>query len=118
MTSEQRMGAVERRTARVLPVRRDGRVLMLRGCTPERPEKSFWFTVGGEIELGEHETAAAVRELREETGIDACEEDLSDPFPGPSIEFTWSGKTFVNHQTFFALVIDEGAQISFAGQDE
>lgn len=36
----------ERRSARVLPVRADGRVLMLHGWAPEAPERPYWFTVG------------------------------------------------------------------------
>jgi 8-oxo-dGTP diphosphatase len=49
---------------------RDGKVLLVqRGNQPDRGK---WGFPGGKVELGETVTAAAVRELNEETGIDAA----------------------------------------------
>ena len=58
-----------RNTARVLPVDREGRVLLLHGWDPLRPDDPFWFTIGGAAEPGETLAEAAARELREEAGI-------------------------------------------------
>jgi lipoyl(octanoyl) transferase len=55
------------RTISVVPVRADGRVLLLRR-SPERG--GFWQQVTGRIEPGESPEQAARRELREETGAD------------------------------------------------
>jgi 8-oxo-dGTP diphosphatase len=50
-------------------VARDGKVLMVqRG---REPDKGKWGFPGGLIELGERVAEAAVRELREETGLNA-----------------------------------------------
>lgn len=48
-----------------------GRVLLIR-CVAMRAdgEFAFWLTPGGEIEAGEEPMAAAVRELREELGLE------------------------------------------------
>ncbi len=58
----------------VAVVREDGRVLMVksnRGFT-----KGMWNIPGGFIEYGEHPEAAAVREIREEVGLDVSLGDL------------------------------------------
>lgn len=47
----------------------DGRVLMVR---LQRPGKSFWVLPGGAIEKGETPQEAAVREVREETGLEVA----------------------------------------------
>lgn len=49
------------------------RVLMVR---LERPGRSFWVLPGGAIEDGETPEEAAVREVREETGLDVAIERL------------------------------------------
>lgn len=60
-----------RRSARVMVFDPAGRVLLIR-CAVMRAdgEFSFWLTPGGEIEAGEEPHAAAVRELREELGLE------------------------------------------------
>lgn len=107
----------ERFTARLLPVRPDGRVLLLRGVAPQAPEAPFWFTVGGEIDPGEQPQDAAVRELAEETGIVVAVDELSAPIEGPVVEFDWGTASFVQHQTFFAVRVPDG-EVDFAGHDE
>jgi 8-oxo-dGTP pyrophosphatase MutT (NUDIX family) len=60
----------ERRTARVVLLDPDDRVLLLKGRLPSAPEgPSFWFTAGGGLEEGESVLEAATRELLEETGF-------------------------------------------------
>ncbi|MGI8415735.1 MAG: hypothetical protein ACR2P2_05900 [Nakamurella sp.] len=43
---------VRRKTARVLPIDADGRILLMHGWDPAKPESPFWFTIGGAIEPG------------------------------------------------------------------
>ena len=62
-------GVLSRTAARVLLLDDRDRVLLVRGHDVDGPERSWWFTVGGGIEAGESAAAAAVREVREETGI-------------------------------------------------
>ena len=62
-------GIPYRRAARVILLDDADRVLLVRGHDVDQPERSWWFTVGGGIDGGETPRQAAVRELREETGI-------------------------------------------------
>jgi 8-oxo-dGTP pyrophosphatase MutT (NUDIX family) len=101
----------------VLPVAPDGRVLLLHGWDPARPEQSFWFTIGGAAEEGESMAQAAVRELAEEAGITVAADELGDPLVVNTIEFDWGGRRIVQGQTFFAVAVPS-SEVSFAGQDE
>jgi len=107
---------IHRSTGRVLPVDPDGRVLLLHGWVPERPQEPFWFTVGGAAEDGESLREAAARELHEEAGITASAESLGEPIDASTIEFTWAGRLIVQQQTFYAVAVDD-AEVSFAGLD-
>jgi 8-oxo-dGTP pyrophosphatase MutT (NUDIX family) len=111
---DQHMRTIRRNTARVLPVDQEGRVLLLHGWDPERPDDPFWFTIGGAAEPGESLALAAARELREEAGIDAAR--LGTPIEVSPIVFAWAGVRFEQDQTFFAVAVDDTA-VSFAGQD-
>lgn len=62
-------GIPYRRAARVILLDEADRVLLVRGHDVDQPERTWWFTVGGGIDPGESPRDAAVRELREETGI-------------------------------------------------
>jgi hypothetical protein len=53
---------IRRKTARVLPVNPEGRVLLLHGWDPLRPGEPFWFTIGGAAEGAE-----SMREARTPT---------------------------------------------------
>lgn len=108
---------IHRTTARVLPVAPDGRVLLLHGWDPARPDQSFWFTIGGAAEDGESMAEAAVRELSEEAGITVSAEELGEPLVSNTIEFDWGGRRIVQGQTFFAVAVPS-REVSFAGQDE
>ncbi len=55
--------------AAIAVVVRDGQVILVRRANP--PDKGYWGFPGGRIELGESTAHAAVRELREETGVTA-----------------------------------------------
>ncbi|GAB3457975.1 hypothetical protein GCM10027519_16190 [Kineococcus endophyticus] len=67
-----------RRTARVVVLDADDRVLLLRVLRqPHHPAAGVvWYTPGGGVEAGENVRQAAVRELREETGLSCDAEDL------------------------------------------
>lgn len=57
---------------------RDGRVLMVQRA--REPDRGKWGFPGGLIELGETVTTAALRELREETGLIAEADEIIDVF--------------------------------------
>lgn len=108
---------VRRTTARVLPVRPDGRVLLLHGWDPLRPDTPYWFTIGGAVEAGETVAQAGSRELREEVGIELAADLLGDPVATNTIEFEWGGCPIIQHQTFFAVGV-ETVEVSFANQEQ
>ncbi|HEX6520589.1 MAG TPA: NUDIX domain-containing protein [Streptosporangiaceae bacterium] len=108
---------IRRTTGRVLPVNPDGRVLLLHGWDPRRPDEPFWFTVGGAADDGESLRDAAARELREEAGITIDPARLGDPIASNTIEFSWGGWWFVQQQTFFVVAVG-AVEVSFDGQDE
>ena len=72
-------GLLFRQAARVILLDEDDRVLLIRGHDVDQPERSWWFTVGGGIDDGEDAAAAALREVREETGIVLGPSDLVGP---------------------------------------
>ena len=68
-----------RTAARVILLDEHDRVLLIRGHDADQPERSWWFTVGGGIDAGESAREAAVREVREETGIVLADDALVGP---------------------------------------
>lgn len=72
-------GLLFREAARVILLDEDDRVLLIRGHDVDQPDRSWWFTVGGGIDDGEDASSAAVREVREETGIALVVDDLVGP---------------------------------------
>nr|WP_238354786.1 NUDIX domain-containing protein [Kribbella sandramycini] len=108
---------VRRTTARVLPVRPDGRVLLLHGWDPLKPQVPYWFTIGGGVETGESILDAACRELREEVGIVLPADALGTPVATNEIEFEWGGARIIQAQTFFAVAVD-AVDVTFANQEE
>ena len=102
--------------ARVLPVNPAGEVLLLHGWDPAAPESPYWFSIGGATDPGETLVDAAVREMREETGIVVQPGELSEPIGREDAEFDWGVWRLVQDQTYFALALThEPAAISFEG---
>jgi 8-oxo-dGTP pyrophosphatase MutT (NUDIX family) len=67
-----------RRSARVILIDGEGRVLLFRGRL--MPDDGYaWFTPGGGVDDGETLPVAAARELFEETGLAVRPEDLGAP---------------------------------------
>ena len=61
----------KRRTARVMLFEEHGAILLVRFVVPRvGGEFVFWALPGGEIDAGETESEAAVREVREEVGLE------------------------------------------------
>ncbi len=108
---------LRRFTARALPIDDHGRVLLLHGFDPARPDRSYWFTVGGAAEDGETLQQAAARELYEEVGIAASADDFTGPYGTGTIEFTFAEYAITQDQTFFAIQVGD-ADVSFDHMDE
>lgn len=66
------------RTQEVLIVVRRGEEFLVVHRSPEND--AYWHQIAGGVEEGETYAEAAVRELREETGLEAAVEQLDAPF--------------------------------------
>ncbi|UZN05323.1 NUDIX domain-containing protein [Cellulomonas sp. S1-8] len=94
-------GVLERSAARVILLDEHDRVLLVRGHDVDVPERTWWFTVGGGIDAGEDARAAAVREVREETGIRIAPEALVGPVYTRSALFDFAARTCRQHEELF-----------------
>jgi 8-oxo-dGTP pyrophosphatase MutT (NUDIX family) len=96
-----------RRAARVLVFDGAGRVLLIRCVAMRRDgEFVFWLTPGGEIEAGETSAEAAVRELREELGLDVA---VVGPVYGEATRFEHQGEMRDNLDFYFVARCDAAA---------
>ncbi|MFE3293556.1 NUDIX domain-containing protein [Rhodococcus sp. NPDC059234] len=92
-----------RTSSRVVLIDDRGRVLLLRGHDPQIPDVHFWFTIGGGVERGESLRDAAVREIREETGLSVDAADLRGPMWRRVAVFPYDGDLIRSEELFFAL---------------
>lgn len=75
---------------------KDGEVLLMQRGFAARSEHGHWENPGGEIEVDENSKEAAVREIKEELGVDVEITKLlySDEFPLSSEETIWTIDVF------------------------
>jgi len=95
--------AQDRRSARVIVVDERGRVLLIRVSDPRDVRPPSWITPGGGLEPGEELVDAAVRELREETGLVVTPEELGSPVATCRGEWVFRGTRYRSHDVFFAV---------------
>ena len=97
-------GPLERHAARVLLVDDDGRILLQHCHDPSTPaERSWWNTTGGGLDEGETSAQAAVRELREETGLEVDEAAVGDVVHRRLTEFSFAGTAYRQREDYFLL---------------
>lgn len=94
-------GYPHREAARVVLFDPRGRILLARGHDAHQPERHWWFTIGGGLEVGETPRAAAVREMREETGIVLDPGRLVGPVLRRSAEFDFLNVTARQDEWFY-----------------
>jgi 8-oxo-dGTP pyrophosphatase MutT (NUDIX family) len=101
--------------ARVLLVDPAQRVLLFQGFDPHVPDEPFWFTAGGGLEPGEELLPAAVRELREETGLRLPPERFVGPVWLRRVRFSFEGVEYDSDEWFFLARLTDAVEVDTAG---
>jgi 8-oxo-dGTP pyrophosphatase MutT (NUDIX family) len=96
-----------------------GRVLLFRAYLPSRFPDPFWEVPGGGIEPGENYVDAAIREIREETGLELTPGQLGEP--RWRRDATWRGRGIrrLQHEVIVAARLDvHEPALTSAGQTD
>jgi 8-oxo-dGTP pyrophosphatase MutT (NUDIX family) len=104
MVREARV-SVNRLTSRVLLFDRDDRILLFLTTAPDTSGVARWITPGGGVDAGETHHDAALRELREETGL--VLDALGNPVWAHDFVVEWDAADHdTGHAEFYAAVVD------------
>ena len=107
-----------RKAARVLLFDPHGRVLLVRGHDSDRPERQWWFTIGGGIDAGETPAQAAIREVFEETGIEISADQLVGPVIERTAIFDFETEHCIQSEQIFMVTLTEVPATTKAGWTE
>ena len=106
---------VRRRAARVVAVSPQGRVLLFEGGDPDRPHVRIWHTPGGGVDPGETDRDAAVREYREETGVDI---EVGPHVWDRELRFGFNGALYDQVEVFLLAHVDHEHDVDTSGHNE
>lgn len=99
---------MKRQAARVILFDEHDRVLLFRGVDSTIADATpWWFTPGGGLEPGETPREAALREVREETGLSL--ESVSGPVYEQEMDFTFEDVDLHQYEQFFVAHVHEFA---------
>jgi 8-oxo-dGTP pyrophosphatase MutT (NUDIX family) len=82
--------------------------LLIRGHEADKPDRAWWFTVGGGIDAGETPLEAALRELHEETGLVLGPDDLVGPVMTRSGLFHFFAESVRQDEVFYLARVPTG----------
>ncbi len=94
-----------RRTARVLVVDDEGRMLLFSDSDPGIPGLRWWITPGGGAEPGESDHEAAVREVAEETGLTVAPEKLVGPLARRHVRHGYTDVVVEQDEVFYGVTV-------------
>lgn len=96
---------MNRRAARVIVFDEHDRVLLFRGVDSTTFERNpWWFTPGGGLEPGETPREAALREVREETGLTL--DSVMGPVYEHEMDFAFEGMELHQSEQFFVAHVN------------
>ena len=95
-----------RLTSRILLFDREGRVLLFLTKAPDTSGFARWITPGGGVDPGETHEQAAIRELREETGL--VVDSVGKPVWSHDFSVQWDDADHdTGHAEFYVLQTDQ-----------
>jgi 8-oxo-dGTP pyrophosphatase MutT (NUDIX family) len=103
-----------RQGARVV-VRAEDRVLLTNDTDPGLPDSNWWVTPGGGVDPGETFVQAAVRELREETGLLIGADQLVGPVARRRVGHGYSDQVLIQTEQFFIVDLPEPFAVDTSG---
>jgi 8-oxo-dGTP pyrophosphatase MutT (NUDIX family) len=116
---------IERRAVRLVVVDVEDKILLFHTRDPDHPELGTWWELpGGGIDPGETYVEAAIRELREETGIVASRSQVGPPTWRRRASFRHRQSRHVQDETIVTLRlsvpapdIDESQRLAYEQED-
>ncbi|MBV9314959.1 MAG: NUDIX domain-containing protein [Pseudonocardia sp.] len=106
-----------RKDGRVVLLDGRGRVLLIEGFDPARPQESYWVAPGGEPWAGETPRAAAARELAAGTGLQVPAGRMVGPVWRRRAVFSFNGDSFASEEEYFLAWTDGTCDGSCARAD-
>lgn len=106
-----------RRTARILVIDDRDRLLLFRDTDPGLPGSRWWITPGGGIDPGETDIEAAVREIKEETGLRVTPDALVGPVLRRMVVHGYTDVVIEQEDVFYACWVS-AFEVSDAGHTE
>ena len=100
---------LERSCVRVVLRDRAGRILLFRAVLASRADSHWWELPGGGIEPGETYQQAAIREIREETGLEISAAQVGPPRWRRTATWTARGIRRLQHEVVVPVDIDADA---------
>lgn len=101
---------VQREAVRLVVVDAEDRILLLQVQDATNPQfGTAWELPGGGMEAGETYTQAALRELREETGLEVAPENIVLPSWRRQVSYTYRGVRWQQDERILAVRVGEAS---------